>query len=281
MDKQSQSMQFRTIQTVKISTANETRICENLRDSARGRNTVLVVSDHEIMHRFIEIYDNAVYLQEKPEIRMYTEEGRFFIVFPYVPERSLMDFYMGETMPLRECEEICVNLIIACMTSNLPWPVLYLILKQRELHLAKDNAVYLSYRIDLLELSEEIGEAECVVECAKLLIELLQRNPSRRANSYILLQKKTEKQSYEYFRDLYRDLEVAMEPAYHGGIFLRLKLWYMRNKDTLFRLLLRVSIVLAIFVILTFLTNLIFGDVPWLRLFIRSFERIGKESLLQ
>ena len=172
MDNYSQPMQLRTIQTVKKSDANETRICENISDSARGRFTVLVVNDHKIMHRFIEIYDNAIYLQERPEITMYTEDGKFFIVYPYTSERPLMDFYMGETMSLRECEEICVNLILACMTSNLPWPVLYLMLRQRELHLSKDHSVHLSYRLDLSDLSEEIGEAECVVECAKLLLEL-------------------------------------------------------------------------------------------------------------
>ena len=281
MDNYSQPMQLRTIQTVKKSDANETRICENISDSARGRFTVLVVNDHKIMHRFIEIYDNAVYLQERPEITMYTEDGKFFIVYPYTSERPLMDFYMGETMSLRECEEICVNLILACMTSNLPWPVLYLMLKQRELHLSKDHSVHLSYRLDLSDLSEEIGEAECVVECAKLLLELLRRNPVRRANSYILLQKRIEKQSYEYFRDLYKDLAISMEPVRRGGLITRLKLWFGRNKDTIFHILLWISIILAVFVILTFLTNLLFGDVPWLRLFIRSFEKIGRESLLQ
>lgn len=281
MDNYSQPMQLIPVQTVKRSAVNDTLICEDWRNTTRSRYTVLKIHDHEVLHRFIEIYDNADYLQDEPNVRMYADKGEFFAVYPYVPERPLMDFYMGEAMSLRECEEICVNLIIACMTCNLPWPVLYLLLKQREIHLAKDSAVYFSYRFDLTELSDEIGESECVVECARLLLELLRQNPVRRANSYILLQKRTEKQSYDYFKDLYKDLEMAMEPVYRGGILTRIRLWYLRNKDVLFRVLLRVSIVLAVFVILTFLTNLIFGDVPWLRLFIRSFEKIGRESLLQ
>lgn len=276
-------MRLRTIQTISKSDVNEIRVCENIAGGIRELYTVLVVDEHEAMHRFIEIYNRATYLQETPQIRMYTEEGRFFIAYPYMAQRPLMDFYMGNALSLRECEEICVNLIIACMTSNLPWPILYLILKQRRFHLAKDGSVYLSYEIDLTELSEEIGEPECTVECAKLLIDLLEPKAVnvRRANSYVLLKRKTEKQTYEYFRDLYKDIRVAMTPIRKGGLFLRLKVWFLRNKDTIFHILLRISLVLAIFVILTFLTNLIFGDVPWLRLFARGFEKIGLESLLQ
>ncbi|MCR5654476.1 MAG: hypothetical protein K6G07_02410 [Lachnospiraceae bacterium] len=281
MNENSIPMQLRTIQTISKSDVNEVRICENTSGGVRELYTVLVVFDHEVMHRFIDIYNHATYLQETPDIRMYTEEGKFFIAYPYVAQRPLMDFYMGNTLSLRECEEICVNIIISCMTGNLPWPILYLVLKQRQFHLSKDKSVYLGYSIDLTELSGEIGEGQCTVECAKLLIELLEQKAVRRANSYVLLKRKTEKQTYEYFRDLYKDLRVAMVPIRRGGILLKIKLWFMRNKDTIFRVLLRVSIVLAIFVILTFLTNLIFGDVPWLRLFARGFEQIGLESLLQ
>ena len=93
--------------------------------------------------------------------------------------------------------------------------------------------------------------------------------------------KKTEKYSYGSFKELYKDVEIAAEPDRKRGIIAAFKAWFNRNKGNLFRILLWVSIILALFVIITFLTNLIFGDVPWLRLFIRSFEKIGLESLLQ
>ena len=37
----------------------------------------------------------------------------------------------------------------------------------------------------------------------------------------------------------------------------------------------------VIFVLASLLTQAIFGNVPWLRFFIRSFNVIGTESLLQ
>ena len=280
MSEQIRSNRYKTVQKIKKSAANEVTICED--SSGKGNlYTVLSVADHYVMRRFIEVYDKADYLEENTVIKMFSDDGRFFIVYPYVKERALESFYMGGAMSLRECEEVCVNLIIACMTSNLPWPVLYLVLKQREIQMARDGSISLSYRIDLTELNPDIGERECAIECAKILIWMLEPKSRRKANSYVLLKKKTEKSSYHSFKDLYKDVEIAAEPERKNGILATLKAWFNRNKQILFRILLWTSLILAVFVLITFLTNLIFGDVPWLRLFIRSFEKIGTESLLQ
>ena len=280
MNEKAMPMQLNTVQILSKSEVNETRICSRIENGNKELYTVLVVNDHMIMHRFVRIYDQADYLENKPDVKMYMESGRFFIVYPYVKERAITEFYMGGAMKLMESEEVCVNLIIACMTASLPWPVLYLILKQREINIAKDRGVYLGYRIDLTELSEKIGQSECTVECAKILLELLEEKNDR-ANSYVLLKKKCEKGTYEFFKDLYKDVTISMARKKRRGIIIRIKLWFMRNKDTIFKVLFRVSIILAIFVLLTFITNLIFGDVPWLRLFGRNFDKIGLESLLQ
>ena len=276
-----QPSRYRLLHRYKKSPANEVMICEDTRDTAGGKCTVLAVDDHRIMHRFIDIYDSREDIPKETEPVILSEEGRNFVVYPYVQERPLDDFYMGGAMTLVECEEVCINLIISCMTSNLPWPVLFLVLKQREIQLARDRAVHISYKLDLTQLDDTIGESECAVECAKILLELLEPKAASKAKSYLLLKKKTEKTSYGSFKELYKDVEIAAEPNKKHGILAALKAWFNRNKGNLFRILLWVSLILAIFVIVTFITNLIFGDVPWLRLFIRSFEKIGLESLLQ
>lgn len=272
---------YRLLGQVKKSAANEVMICEDTADSAKGKCTVLAVDDHRIMHSFIDIYDNREDIPKEAEPLILSGEGRSFVVFPYVQERPMDDFYMGGAMTLKECEEVCINLIISCMTSNLPWPLLYLVLKQHEIQLARDRSVHLSYRLDLTELDDTVGESECAVECARILLTLLEPKASNKAKSYLLLKKKTEKYSYAGFKELYKDVEIAAEPDRKHGILSLFKAWFNRNKTVLFRILLWISIFLAVFVIVTFLTNLIFGDVPWLRLFIRSFEKIGLESLLQ
>ena len=272
---------YKIIQTVKIGQAGETYVCEDIHDSAGERFTLLSIRDHEVMHRFVSLYNRDGKNVENSVVDMFSEEGKFFVVYPYIPERRLTQFYMGESLSLHEKEEICINLIIACMTSDLPWPILYLVLKQNEIQLARNHSVSLSYKIDLSELDDARTEGDCAIECAKILLELLKPSGGRKPNSYLLLYKRTEKKSYQNFRDLYKDATIAAEPEKKRGILGRIRAWFARNKDDIFRVLLWISTILFIFVIITFLTNLIFGDVPWLRLFIRSFEKIGLESLLQ
>ena len=40
-----------------------------------------------------------------------------------------------------------------------------------------------------------------------------------------------------------------------------------------------VSLILVIIALAMLFSNLVLGDIPWLRLFINSFKRIGTESL--
>ena len=280
---QSQNMRLKTVRLIARNETNEIQVCENLNDSARGRFVVIVVKDHDILKRFIELNEQAEEVQEKVLVDCFSCEGQYLIVYPYKNERPFDLFYVGKAMTLAQAEEVCINLIIACMTSNLPWPLLYLALTQQQVHIARDNSVYLTYALDLAQLDPAMGEKDCVVECAKLLLKVLSPKVKRRrkANSYVLLTKKIDKRAYDRFRELYKDLELAAVQEKKRGWRLRLRVWFETNRDTLFRVILVISIALAIFVILTFLTNLIFGDVPWLRLFIRSFEKIGLESLLQ
>ncbi len=275
------SGRYKIIQTVKMGDAGETYICEDLNDTARGRFTLLSIRDHLVMHRFVDICTKSGQPKENTVINEFSEDGKFYIVYPYVPERPLMNFFMAGARSLHEKEEICTNLIIACMTAELPWPLLYLVLKQREIQLADNRDISLSYKLDLTELDEEKTEADCAIECAKLVRDLLKPTSGRMPNSYLLLTKRTEKRSYQSFRDLYKDLEISAEPDKKRGPIGRFFDFLSRNKDDIFRVLLWISAILFLFVVVTFITNLIFGDVPWLRLFIRSFEKIGLESLLQ
>ncbi len=280
---QSQNMRLKTVRLIVRNEINEIQVCENLNDSARGRYVVILVKDHDVLKRFIELNEQAQEVQERVLVDCFSCEGQYLIVYPYKNERPLERFYVGTAMSLAQSEEVCINLIIACMTSNLPWSLLYLVLTQQQIHISRDNSVYLSYAMDLAKLDPEMTERDCVVECAKLLLMILSPKVGRgrKANSYVLLTKKIGKRAYDRFRDLYKDLELAAVQQKKRRWRVRARIWFENNRDTLFRVILVISVALAIFVVLTFLTNLIFGDVPWLRVFIRSFDKIGLESLLQ
>ncbi len=278
---QSQKMRLKCIRVIEKTPANDIMVCQDLNSAEESLYTVLAVYDHELVRRFLVVYEKSEYKADASCIDSFSDQGVFLIVYPYFRERSLQDFYMGRSYSLNECEEVCINTILACIAAEIPYPILYLILQQRQLHLAKNHNVYLGYTVNLEELDEKMTERDCVVQCARILRELLEPKASQKAISYQLLDKKITKKSYHRFTELYKDIRIASAPKRKNGIFARFKAWFYRNRDQIFKVLLRLCVLLVIFVIATFLTQAIFGDIPWLRLFINGFKKIGTESLLQ
>ena len=277
---QSQKMQLQSVRLVLKNDVNEVHVCRNLIDKSSGLYTVICVKDHMLVRKFLTVCEQAN-KQEDFYVDCFSDGENQIIVFPYVRERLLDQFYRPDILSVPECEDICINTIIACMSSQLPWPLLYLALKQEQLHLSRDGSVYLGYMIDLSELEIDRTEKDCTVRCAKILLDLLRPKEGRQVNSLKLLDKKVAKASYTRFVELYKDVRISAVPKQQTGFLRKIKAWFARNKDTLFKILLWISVALALFVVLSFLSQLIFGDVPWLRLFINSFDKIGTESLLQ
>lgn len=132
-----------------------------------------------------------------------------------------------------------------------------------------------------------IGEKECATLCAQKIFPMLGESsmgkngkPSR-ATSYHLLEKRSWKSGYHRFTDLYKDLKMASVPLKKEGILLRIKKFFRHNRDRLFRLLLILCVVLGLLALMMILSQMIFSDVPFLRLFVNTFKQIGTESLLQ
>ncbi len=278
---QSQKMRLKCIRVIEKTPANDILVCQDLNTAEKSLYTVLAVYDHELVRRFLSVYEHSEYDRGASCVDSFSDQGAFLIVYPYYRERLLQDFYMGSSYSLNECETVCINTILACIAAEIPYPILYLILQQRQLHLAKNHNVYFGYMLNLEELDEKLTERDCVVACARILRELLASKASQKAISYQLLDKKISKKSYHKFTELYKDIRIAAAPKRKGGIFARLRAWFYRNRDQIFKVLLRVCILLVLLVIATFLTQAIFGDIPWLRLFINGFKKIGTESLLQ
>ena len=277
---QSQKMQLQSVRIVLKNDVNEVHVCRNLIDKSGGLYTVICVKDHMLVRKFLTVCEQTK-SEESFFVDCFSDGENQIIVFPYVKERLLDNFYRPDILSVSECEDVCINTIIACMSSPLPWPLLYLVLTQGQLHLSRDGSVYLGYMIDLEDLDVTRTEKDCTVRCARILLDLLRPKEGRQVNSLKLLDKKVAKASYTRFVELYKDVRISAAPRQQTKFFRRLRGWFARNKDALFRVLLWISIILALFVVLSFLSQLIFGDVPWLRLFINSFDKIGTESLLQ
>ncbi|MCI9436369.1 MAG: hypothetical protein HFH85_04220 [Lachnospiraceae bacterium] len=278
---QSQRMKLRCVRIVKKSRTNDIVICEDLNTAARNLYTLLVIKEHQTVKTYLEVFEQAGLAAQDSYIDSFSDQGAFCMVFPWQQERPLKDFYMGESYTLTECENVCISVIMACITSNLPYPVLYLILEQGQLHLAKDRTVCLGYQIDLAELDPAKSERDCAVQCASILRDLLRPKSSQKAFSYRLLEKKIARKSYRKLTELYKDIRITAAPGQKKGIRKRIVGWFLRNQDGLFRFLLYLCSVLAILVLVSLLSQLILGDIPWLRLFINGFKTIGTETLVR
>lgn len=278
---QSQKMRLKTIRVIEQTPVNDILICQDQNAAEEGLYTVLAVHDHEIVKKILTVYGQSEYEMKSSCIDSFSDQGVFLLVYPYYRERSLERFYMGTTYTLSECEDVCINTILTCISAELPYPLLYLILEQKQLQLARNHNVYLEYMINLETLDPEITERDCVVQCAKILRELLEPKAAQKAVSYQLLDKKIAKKSYHRFTELYKDVRIAAVSKNKNGLLGRLRAWFLRNRDRLFKILLWVSVILLLLVVVSFVTQAIFGDIPWLRLFFNGFKKIGTESLLQ
>ncbi|MBR3307555.1 MAG: hypothetical protein IKI75_09945 [Lachnospiraceae bacterium] len=277
---ESSKLRLEDVGTLYHSVVGDCLICRDLNMEGATLYTVLKVSSHDTVRKLIAVFEKSE-AAESCLVDSFASDGMHIFVFPYRKSRELEQFYMGDAMPLERCEDICINVILACMTSALPWPFLYLVLQQKKLNLNKDDSIFLSYDVDLKELDPSVKEKDCVVACARVLLKLLESKATLKADSYVLLRKKIENQSYAKFTELYRDVRIAAVSKGRRGLFYRLGRFLGARKDRLLGIVFWISLVLVIVAIAMLFSNLLLGDIPWLRLFVNNFKQIGTESLLQ
>lgn len=278
---ESGKMRLLPVATKSIGKVNDCFICRDLASSGGILYTVIVVHEHEIVRKILELFQLSGRSGKDVLVDNFAVADKHVLVFPYHNERPLFDFYEGETLSLSKCEEICISTILACITCDLPYPILYLLLKNEKLNLSSDGSVYLSYDISLDELDETISERECTDICARLLLRILEPKAGQKATSYYLLDKKVTNGSYQKFPDLYRDVTIAAVSRKKITPFFIIKLWFKRNADTLIGILFWLSFLLGLFALSIFLSSILLGGNSWLRLLFNTFKKIGTESLLQ
>ncbi len=276
---QSGKMTLNCVMEVFCGKVNNVEICENVQDGRSTYFTVLVIKEHDTVRKLMNIIEASQMGRER-YIDMFDSSKGFCVVLDYVKERKLTEFFMAKDMSLQVCEDICLNLVVQCMTSGLPYPLLELVIKQGQLQLMKDNGVAISYAIDLEELDESCTEARCVMQCAIRVRDMLEKKVSKKNVGYQLLTKKIPKQSYTCFRELYKDIRLATTTAQKKKIWEKVKAFVARNDSKIFRGFLFASVILLLFTGIVILSRMLWGEVPLLRLFINTFQQIGTESLV-
>lgn len=276
---QSDRITYCPVMTVSSGAVNDVLICRNADTDRNSFYTLLVLKDHETVKKLIRMMETAGRGSDCC-LDFFQYQNQYCMAFPQVKERKLSDFYMASQFSLNRCMEICKNLVLQCMLSKLPFPLLYLVLKQEQIHLLKDYTIELGYALNLAELDEKIGEKECTAECAEIIRTLLQSKKSKRNIGYRLLSKKLPREGYRTLQELYRDLRAAEKAGARQRLGDRIKIWWNDEQGRFFRTLLIICAILLLFTGVCFLSKMVFGDIPLLRILFNHFKVIGTESLV-
>ncbi len=278
---ESQKSSYTVVSTLFSGEANCCYVAR-LSDDMDGRSfTIIAVRDHDAIRTLMEAESKIHNIANSQLVDAFSYGNDYVLVFPYRQERPLRSFFVGDVLSLPEVEEIGTNLLLACMTASLPFPMLYLLLDQGQINLAKDGGIFFSYVIDIKEMDIRKTERDCTVKCAQILQAILATKENEKNISYELISRKSDNNSYSSFTELYRDLRIAAMPVEKSGILVRIKSFFKRNADLLFGILFWVCVILGIIALIILLSHIVWGDIPILRLFINTFKNIGTESLLQ
>ena len=278
---ESDKMRLLPVSTKFVGPVNDCYICSDLTSSGGILYTTIVIHDHDVVRRVLEMFRLSNRNGKEILVDEFAMSDKHILVFPYHNERPLFDFYEGESLTLSQCEDVCISTILACITCDLPYPIVYLLLTGGMLNLASDRSVYFGYEMDLSKLEDTISEKECTDICAKILLKMLEPKAGQKATSYYLLQKKTANSSYMRFPDLYRDVTIAAVSKKKITVWFLIKLWIKRNSDTIIGVLFWISVILGLVTLSIIFSRLLLGGNSWFRLLFNTFKKIGTESLLQ
>ena len=278
-------MELEVVSHLFHGSVNDVAVCRNRLSPAGALYTLLIVHDRTCARTMLQIMENGERSGESPCVTCLTQNENLIFVFPYREERKFSAFARGQAASAGGAEAIGINLVMACLSSGLPWPVLYLALEQDCVQISRENSVYFTLNLDLKDLDPTKNERRCVSGCAQLLLDLLdtsagkKRRAGKQLQSHELIWKKSAKNAYGGFPELYQDIKLAALPTQKVGLKRKIVGIWRRNRDRLFRVLLVICILLVLVALAMLVTQLIFGEIPWLRLFRHTFDVIGTENL--
>ena len=265
---------------------NDVAVCRNRLSPAGALYTLLIVHDRACARTMLQVMENGERSGESPCITYMAHNEELIFVFPYREERKFSAFARGQAAGMGEAEAIGINLVMACLSSGLPWPLLHLVLEQDCVQISRENGVYFTMNLDLKDLDAGKSERVCASDCAALLLGLLDNSDTRRRGrggkqlkTYELIRKKSAKNSYGGFPELYQDIKLTARPVKKTSVKNRLLGVWNRNRDILFRILLVLCCLLVTAAVAMLVSQMIWGEVPWLRLFRNTFDVIGTENL--
>lgn len=268
-------MRLKLTGTYQQGNVNDIHICQELKGSGCRRYILWTVRSREIIKILAAMEELAC-------INAFAGEEGMCYLFQYEEPRPVMKFFRGEAETFEDYIGIYKNIVSLCMTEKSSYPILYLLIKEKQIQLNKNREVYFTYLISLDELDDNITEEDCVRECALFLLELMAEQDNKTCRQ--LIEKKAARNAYHSFIELYQDIGLLAEKKKYK---LSARLFYFfpkpdeRRKSKWIKIFLRLTVILAVLAAVILLSRLIFGDIPVFRLLTPAFQKIGTESLRQ
>jgi len=280
-----QGMELEVVSELFRGSVNDAVVCRDRLSASGEMYMLLVLHDRRCAMKLLDVLENSTRDGANPCIMNFAQNDKLVFVFPYREERKLTSFAKGQITDITVSEKIAINFVMECLSVALPWPLLIIVIEQELVNITKDNSVYFTMNINLEKLNPDSTEKSCVTECIYLLMDILdapvagKRKRRKSSKSFELMQKKSAKGAYTSFTELYQDIRLTALSERKLSLTKGFRGFWRRNRDRFFRILLVLCIALAIIALLMLITQMIFGDIPWLRLFRNTFDVIGTQNL--
>ncbi len=270
---------YQVIREVLEGKANAVYICKEAGKSEAPYKTVWIVKERRIVKELLQNAENYC-----GEVFMQNAYAGF--VFPYFQERPLQKFYLGSIR--KGCctsQQVWLALVEQCIICKLPPAVVHLILRQGQAQIAPDGSVSLGFLLDLSDYDNTIREQDNVVACTEEIVRLIRLEDLEKKNNMVkkqavtLLERKLEREEYQEFMQLYRDIRLFVREDSAG----KKRHWKLDvpEWDWFYHLLSCMCVVLVCMVVLLILSNVFWGEDFFWKLFGGPLDTIGTETLLQ
>lgn len=276
---QLENKELESVWLVSSGKVNDIVVCKETNTASAKYYTLLIVKDHQVVKRFLSIYTKAGDSCKNSLVEVFATGGVFYIVYMFQQERRLEQFFLEKIYSFADCEKMARKIIVACLESKLPYPLLYLAFTQKQVHLSEDRHIYFGFQFHLEELDEKKGEPECVRACVSYIIGLMERKRKYLQPfpiSLKLLQQKEQRNTYQTFEELYKDLCITGFP--HKKVIEK---WVKKYQGMLCHVILVFSTIMGILALAMAVFQILTGDNLFMWFLDNSFQQIGTESLLQ
>lgn len=169
--------------------------------------------------------------------------GKYYVTAPFREARNIFNFIYSEEAGIDSVINICRNILVKIQEINLPYPILFIILKKGKINIDRNRDIYFTYDLDLSLLDKDMGEKSCAKEYGYIVEKLLDRSEYEEYAITTIIRGKNKRGGYISFQDISCDLENKELIKIKKVFFGRIKGFVTRNKNSIVKLIVILSII--------------------------------------